>query len=222
MRYALPLILVLGLVWGLKSQFPYALSHPEDSRQLVYLVMFLVLVAGGAGLWRMRAAQAARDAALWLGLILVLVLGYSTRGQWRYSRFMAALVPSRIHVTEEGAMTVDMAQDGHFHLEAEINGTPVYFLVDTGATDIVLTAADARSIGIDPDTLNYSKRYSTANGQSRGAPVMLPNMVVGPFTLKDVPASVNGSPMDTSLLGMAFLTQFREYSVSGDTLTLTP
>ena len=47
-------------------------------------------------------------------------------------------------------------------------------------------------------------------------------MVVGPYTLNNVPASVNSAAMDMSLLGMSFLKQFREYRVTGDTLTLYP
>lgn len=223
MRILLPIVLILGLVLVLKVQFPYALNRPDQMIKLFYLVLFLVLMASGTGLLsRMTTTQLARDAMIWAAIIVVLVIAYGFRGEWRYSRFMAALMPSRIHSTKDGGLSIDMAQDGHFHMEIEVNGAPMDFLVDTGASDIVLSAVDARSAGFDIETLNYSKTYSTANGKSRGAPVSIDSMVVGPYTLNNVPASVNSGPMDTSLLGMAFLSQFKEYRVTGDTLTLTP
>jgi aspartyl protease family protein len=159
---------------------------------------------------------------VWLAIIAVLVLGYSMRGELSGSRFMAALMPSRIHTTEDGGLSIDMSQDGHFHMQIEVNGVPLDFMVDTGASDIVLSPQDARRAGYDPDTLNYTKFYNTANGTSKGAPVVINRMVVGAYTLDKVPASVNSASMSTSLLGMTFLRQFKEYRVTGDTLTLYP
>ncbi len=223
MRFWFVILLVAALVLLLKTQFPYALNRPDQITQVLYLGLFIALIASGSGLMRrVTLTQAARDAMVWVAIILVLVLGYSFRGEWRYSRIMTALIPSRIHKTDDGGLSIEMAQDGHFHMEVEINGVPVDFLVDTGASDIVLSPEDAVSAGYQPETLNYTKIYSTANGTGSGAPVSIATMVVGPYTLNNVPASVNSAAMDMSLLGMSFLKQFREYRVTGDTLTLYP
>ena len=223
MRVWLPIALIAGLVLLLKAQFPYAVTQPDQMMWLVYLLFVIVLIFSGSGMIRrMHGAQMARDAMIWLAIIVVLVLGYSFCNDLQYSRLGAALIPSRIQKTADGGLSINMAQDGHFHMEAEVNGVRMNFMVDTGASDIVLSPRDAKNAGFPIETLNYSRTYHTANGTGSGAPIIIKTMRVGPFMLTDIPASVNAAAMDTSLLGMAFLKQFREYHVNGDTLTLYP
>jgi aspartyl protease family protein len=125
-------------------------------------------------------------------------------------------------VVEGGAVSFRTAKGGHFVIEAEINGVALRLLVDTGASDLVLSPADARRLGFDVAALDYSRRYRTANGIVFGAPVMLGRVRVGPIALDDVRASVNGAKMARSLLGMSFLGRLSGYEVSDDTLTLKP
>jgi clan AA aspartic protease (TIGR02281 family) len=109
---------------------------------------------------------------------------------------------------------------GHYVVVAAVNGAPVTFLVDTGASDIVLTMADAERLGFQPATLRFSQRFATANGETRGAPVVLRELRVGQFSLFDVPASVNEAPLRVSLLGMSFLRQLDGYGVERGRLVL--
>ena len=74
-------------------------------------------------------------------------------------------------LTEAGRIEVPRANDGHYYLTLGINGTPVEFMVDTGASQMVLTAGDARRAGIDTADLAYVGRAMTANGEVRTAPV---------------------------------------------------
>ena len=109
---------------------------------------------------------------------------------------------------------------GHFHVAATANGVGITFLVDTGASAIVLGKRDARRAGIDVGHLTFDGRASTANGIVRTAAAHIARLSVGPFTFTDVPVSVNETELDEPLLGMTFL---RRLSVSIDkgTLTLT-
>jgi clan AA aspartic protease (TIGR02281 family) len=109
---------------------------------------------------------------------------------------------------------------GHYVIEAAVNGAPVTFLVDTGASDIVLTLDDARRIGLQPSALEYTQRYATANGEVRGAPVVLRELRIGQLRLFDVDASVNEAPLGISLLGMDFLEQLSSYEVERGRLIL--
>jgi aspartyl protease family protein len=93
-------------------------------------------------------------------------------------------------------------------------------MVDTGASDVVLSPADARRLGFDLAELKFTRIYQTANGTVRGAPVRLRRITIGPIEIEDVRASVNGAPMGTSLLGMSFLGRLMGYEVTTDTLTL--
>ncbi|MSU89873.1 TIGR02281 family clan AA aspartic protease [Rhodobacteraceae bacterium 2CG4] len=105
-------------------------------------------------------------------------------------------------------VTLRRAFDGHFYSEVEVNGAPVRFVVDTGATVVILSREDARRIGLDPDALDYTGRARTANGEVRMAPVTLDEMTLAGVTMRNVRAAVNGGALDTSLLGMSFLRLF--------------
>ena len=159
-------------------------------------------------------------ATVWIAIALLLVLGYSYRDVIMSSRLVAELMPSRPIVNAEGALVVRAGDNGHFFVDAEVNGAMVKFMIDTGASDIVLSPRDARRAGYALADLKYTRAYNTANGVVGGAPVMLDSLKVGPVEIRDIPASVNGAEMDGSLLGMTFLRQFREYRVEGNSLIL--
>ena len=136
-------------------------------------------------------------------------------------RVVGALDPAQ-GVESAGAVTYHANRSGHFVIAAEVEGEPVLFLVDTGASDVVLSPADAARLGFDLNTLDYSNRYRTANGIGQGAPVVLAQVALGPIRLDDVQASVNLAAMDVSLLGMSFLSRLAGYEVAGERLTLRP
>jgi aspartyl protease family protein len=122
--------------------------------------------------------------------------------------------------SEAWQYVVEAGPQGHFVIEAEVNGVPVTFLVDTGASEIVLTLADARRLGFDPRRLEFSQRFRTANGEVQGAPVQLRELRLGQFSLYDLDASVNAAPLPVSLLGMSFLERLRGYRVEDHRLIL--
>lgn len=223
MRTGIIIAAVLLLVMVLMWQFPYVMGNADRNAHILYLMLMIVLVAGGSGaVRRMSSTAAVRDAALWLAIMLVICLGYGYRHELQGTKLYGLLVPTAVQVTAEGALRVHAAENGHFYIEAEINGSAERFLVDTGASDIVLSPRAAYVAGFDVQSLNYSRAYETANGRVTAAPVMIDVLQVGPVTLRDVPASVNGAEMDESLLGIAFLKSFASYTVDGDTLTLYP
>jgi clan AA aspartic protease (TIGR02281 family) len=115
---------------------------------------------------------------------------------------------------------VEAGAHGHFVLDAVVDGVPLTFLVDTGASDIVLTLDDARELGFLPQDLEFSQRFRTANGEVRGAPVRLRELRIGQFSLYDLDASVNEAPLAISLLGMGFLEQLAGYEVDDGRLIL--
>jgi aspartyl protease family protein len=108
---------------------------------------------------------------------------------------------------------------GHVYIDALVNGVPVHFLVDTGATLVSLTLNDARAAGIDPSTLAFTVRTSTANGPSAGARVTLQDVQIGQMPVYDVSALVHRN-LGISLLGQSFLTRLRSYNMQNGQLTL--
>ncbi len=113
------------------------------------------------------------------------------------------------------------AFDGHFYTDAQVNGRVLRFVVDTGATLVVLSREDASAAGLNPDALSYDRRARTANGSVAMAAVTLQEVVIGGVRLRGVRAAVNSAPMDTSLLGMSLLSEFRRMEIEGDRLRLT-
>ena len=109
---------------------------------------------------------------------------------------------------------------GHFVVAGLVDGVKIKFLVDTGATDVVLNSGDAMRLGLNFKQLSFDKIYQTANGIVRGAPVKLGRVKIGPIEITNVRASVNGADMTNSLLGMSFLSRIGGYEVIGDRLTL--
>jgi aspartyl protease family protein len=219
-----------GLIAWLISNYPSALDGPDDKASLIYYVLWGLLlgsaIVGILGVNRrgLRAtlAFAAKSGLAWVVIAAVLILGYSYRYELGNikNRILGELAPASPIVTRPGRLAVRAGPNGHFFIDAEVNGEPVRFLVDTGASDIVLSPADARRVGFDPGRLSYTRVYSTANGIVRGAPVTLRSLRVGPLRLSDMPASVNGAAMNGSLLGQSFLKRLKGYSVRKGVLTL--
>lgn len=220
------LLLVAGLgalVWILLEIFPQRQLGQADWVQLVKLSAIVVVCSSGLlFLRRVPLRETLRNAAIWAAIAGVLLIGYSYREDFSNvgARLSGELLPSQAIDLGEGEVEIRAGRDGHFTVTAEVNGQPVDFLVDTGASDIVLSPADARRLGYDPAQLSFTRHYNTANGLGRGAPVRLDSLAVGPIVFNDLPASVNEAPMGESLLGMTFLRQLDSYEVRRDRLIL--
>lgn len=189
----------------------------NDPASLVYLV----ILGSAIGLWffaqnRQSLGKLAQQAAAW-GLIFIGAI--AVVGLWGDIRQTVA--PSQNVVADSGQIEVPRAPDGHYYLTAEINGEPVRFVVDTGATQIVLTKEDARRAGLDLDGLVYLGRANTANGEVRTAPVRLDRVTIGPIEDSNVRAVVNDGVMEGSLLGMEYLQRFSSVEIGGGKLVLT-
>ncbi len=117
-------------------------------------------------------------------------------------------------------LIIQASQGGHFLVEADLNGTSVLFLIDTGARALVLTPADAARVGIHVSDRDFTQRVRTANGVVRAAPMRLDSLRIGQLWVTDLEAWVNEAPMGISLLGMTFLQRLGSYEVRDGTLYL--
>jgi aspartyl protease family protein len=139
----------------------------------------------------------------------------------RQDRAGAAAAPAGA-VQGDGWNSITVASDdgGHFLVEATVNGVGVTFLVDSGASAVVLSPEDARRAGYRASQLRFTGTASTANGDVRLAPVSLRELRVGQLSLRGLPAVVNGAPMPVSLLGMSFLNRLEAWDAKRDRLVL--
>jgi aspartyl protease family protein len=120
----------------------------------------------------------------------------------------------------EKAVRIRIRADGHYYARAQINGVSATLLVDSGAATVVLKAADARDAGVDLDALSFTIPMQTAHGPAYAAGVRLRQLRVGVIVIPDVEVLVvQPGRLETSLLGMSFLSRLRSYEFSGEFLT---
>lgn len=182
---------------------------------LIYLIVLGLAVAG----WffaqnRESLGKTTQQMLIW-GLIFIGVIG--AVGLWQDIRDD---VMPRQSIAGDGRIEVPLSRDGHYYLTLEIEGEPITFTVDTGASGVVLSPDDARRIGLDPATLDYLGEAMTANGIVRTARVTLENVRLGTIEEGPLRVYVNEAEMDGSLLGMDYLRRFERIEIARGRLVL--
>lgn len=190
----------------------------DQVAQLIYLMVLLAALGGSLlfGLRRGEGGRLARHAASW-GLIFIGAI--AAIGLW--SDIRSTVAPRQEVFAAENRVVLPRGRDGHFHLRLEIGGTPVDFLVDTGASNVVLSRPDAERLGIDLDALAYFGTAMTANGPVRTARVRLTDVKLGEIEEPTLTAWVTDGEMPGSLLGMDYLRTFDRIEIEKDRLVLT-
>jgi aspartyl protease family protein len=192
-----------------------------DKAQAIYLAIILVVVlAGSAVLRRQSIGRTLSMLLIWVAIFGLIAFTANRRED--VLALLGETDPAVASSAPGGGVAIKGHADGHFWVRATINGEPTLFLVDTGASDVVLSQASARAAGIDVDNLSYDRAALTANGTVRGATVRLKTIDVGGIVRSDMPATVTQGPLDTNLLGMRFLRSLSGWRVERDTLVLQP
>lgn len=220
------IVVAAGIVLLLSSDASALVGLSEAQlMQLVPLVAILIFIAGGMFSRRHRFSTLLGGLALWAAIFGAALVGYTYREDISLvaSRVFGELVPGVASVDgTRGVATFRGGRDGHFPINATVNGAEVRTIFDTGASAVVLTEADARKAGYDPSGLSYTVQVSTANGTGRAAAVTLDRIEVGGIVRNNVRAFVAAQgALDTSLLGMSFLSTLSSYGVRGNSLELT-
>lgn len=109
--------------------------------------------------------------------------------------------------------------NGHFYTAADVNGQPIKFMVDTGATGVALTVADAKAAGIAVDRSQFESVGTGAGGTVYGQRVHIRELAVEGKRIGDLTAVVIDG-LTISLLGQAYLRTLDSVQISGDTMTL--
>ena len=228
---SLGLLIIAGVLLVVRHDTgPIAGLEAGEIAALISGVALLIFIGAPAiNRYRGRNGAAARDAAIWAGLGLLLVAGYTMRTELKtaadrvITEFTPAGRPLAVPGVSPGeiAVRIRMHQSGQFLVDTEINGIGVSTVVDTGASNVVLTQSDAGRLGLLTDSLSYSVPVSTANGMAFSAPALLDRVMIGDLRLDRVEALIaKPGTLDKSLLGMSFLRRLRSYKVAGDMLTL--
>lgn len=174
-----------------------------------------------------RSGSMLKSTLVVLGMCVIgtLAVGLMLRGMAppapKSSMVRPAALPARSEARPTpNALVYHADGSGHFLVDASVNGAPVRFLVDTGATAVTLSPADARAAGLARADLDFSRTVTTAHGEARAAAATLRDVRLEQLELDDVPAMVMEQPMPVSLLGMSFLSRLSGYSIHDGVLTL--
>lgn len=205
------------VLWGCDVT---ALDSRGDQIRIVVLAVLLAIFL--PTLFVGTLSRNLRSLLIWTLLLGVLFTGYTAWQQHRLdiTALTTELFPQRPATRIPGEARVRAKPGGDFVVRGTVNDVPVTFLVDTGASEVVLSRADARRVGIDPETLDYVRRFRTANGTVFGAPIRLREVAVGDVRVAGVRGSVTDSDLEISLLGMSFINRLSGFELSRGILTM--
>ena len=183
-----------------------------------YILMALMLVVGALMARREPAARMFTMALAWVAIFAAGFVLFTFRDNfsWVAQRLKAEAIGTPV---EEGAETrIPMAIDGHFWVDAKLNGRNVKFLVDSGATTTTIDRSTARSAGIDVSS-RRDRVVRTGNGVIRVASGRADELTIGGITRRDVALKIADN-VDLNVLGMNYLSSLSRWGVEGRWLVL--
>jgi aspartyl protease family protein len=198
------------------------LSIDDIGAITVRIILLVFLVGSVIAMFRHRPSGALASIGIWLLVVLVIATGYTYRFELGQigDRILSELIPGR-PATQGVTVEIARGRSSEFQIAADINGTRIPMILDTGASTVVLTQEAARAAGLQTNTLNYSATVETANGRTQAAPVTLDRLAVGGIVERSVPALVaQPGRLRSNLLGMSFLNRLQGWDVRGDKLVL--
>ncbi|HEV2364363.1 MAG TPA: TIGR02281 family clan AA aspartic protease [Caulobacteraceae bacterium] len=221
----LGLMTVAGVAFLLFARFfPGRLSGLDKGEALRDFALLALVSSGLLAASRIDLGRGLRHLSIWILIVAVLFAGYAFKDDLAGAALKArlALIPEAPARGADGSIALSRSDDGGFYVIGQANGVPMRFLIDTGASDIVLAPEDAQRLGIDLAALHFVRPGETANGVAFAAPYTLSSLQVGPVKLYNVPVTVNRAPMSASLLGTPFLRRLASFEIRGDRVILKP
>ncbi len=203
-----------------------ACQTPTSPASSISGLIASVIGAGVVGAHR-NIGEMVKNLLIWVVMILGLATGWLYQDQAKEAvlRVAGGLAPGRpVTVSDEKGLAVlirEISSTAIVEAAGDVNGQPVNFLIDTGATSITLSHRDALSIGFTEGELNYSLIINTANGQARAAPVRLDSVAIGTVERRGLRATVaEPGRLDQSLLGMNFISSLTAFEMRRDEVIL--
>jgi aspartyl protease family protein len=190
-----------------------------STENMMYLIAAIALLAYlGSGLLRRREEQGSKLVQYALIWGLIFLGGILAIGAWEDIKY--SMIGRNGKQMSDGGISIPRGKSGHYEVSLLMNGEPVDFIVDTGATNIVITKEDARRIGFDPENMRYLGQASTANGIVRTHMVRVAKVEIGDIVDENVKVWVNDGELFQSLLGMAYLEKFGRITIESGMMKL--
>jgi len=196
-------------------------NEGDQAVHVIYLVGVLVLVASSLLVRRIPIGQGLKMLAAWVMIFAAAFIIFTMKEDFA-ALWNRVVLETRGGVVQEERgqeLRVRRSPDGHFWVDARINGEPVRFLVDSGATTTSISRAVAERAGIEPST-GFPAMVRTANGIVSVERGRAETLKVGNIERRDVAVHISEAFGDMNVIGMNFLSSLSGWSVEGRTLIL--
>ena len=185
----------------------------------IYYLIVAVAVASSLFAMRLPIGKVLKMAAAWVAIFGVGFIIFSFRSEFTGVGQRLRAEATGASITDGQTVRIPMADDGHFWVDATVNGRPLRFMVDSGATVTTVSIDSAKAVGMPIGTERTA--ISTANGTTQAIKGYADKLEVGTIQRTDFPIDINEHD-DTNLLGMNFLSSLSRWKVEGNYLVLQP
>ncbi len=199
------------------------MNEGDQAVHLIYLAGVLVLVASALLVRRIPIGQGLKMMAAWVLIFAAAFIVFTLRNDFAalWNRIVLETRGGVVQEQDGEELRVRQSSDGHFWVNAELNGEPVRFLIDSGATTTSISREVAERAQIRMSR-GFPAMVRTANGIVSVQRGRADTLSVGTIERKDVGVHVSEAFGDMNVIGMNFLSTLSSWSVEGRTLILRP
>lgn len=194
----------------------------EDGPSLIWGVVCILLLMSSLAARRLPLGYVAKAAFAWIAIFAALFAIFSFRFEFKavWERVKADISGTAGQSVSGNEITIRRQDDGHYWLQVDVNGKPVRFMIDSGATTTAVNASTARETGIQVHADGYPVFLSTANGRVTAQRGIIQSFKIGTHEIGQHNVVVSDSFGDTNVLGMNFLDSMQSWKVEGNVMTL--
>ena len=194
----------------------------EDGPSLIWGVVCILLLLSSLAARRLPLGYVAKAAFAWIAIFAALFAIFSFRFEFKavWERVKADISGTAGQSVRGEEITIRRQDDGHYWLQLDVNGKPVRFMIDSGATTTAVNANTARETGIEVDANGYPVFLNTANGSVAAQRGIIQSLKIGTHEIGQHNVVVSESFGDTNVLGMNFLDSMQSWKVEADVMTL--
>jgi aspartyl protease family protein len=194
----------------------------EDGPSLIWGVVCILLLLSSLAARRLPLGYVAKAAFAWIAIFAALFAIFSFRFEFKavWERVKADISGTAGQSVSGEEITIRRQDDGHYWLQVDVNGKPVRFMIDSGATTTAVNASTARETDIQVDAGGYPVFLNTANGRVTAQRGIIQSFKIGTHEIGQHNVVVSESFCDTNVLGMNFLDSMQSWKVEGNVMTL--
>jgi aspartyl protease family protein len=194
----------------------------EDGPSLIWGVVCVVLLVSSLAARRLPLGYVAKAAFAWIAIFAALFAIFSFRFEFVaiWERVKADILGTAGQSVSGDEIAIRRQDDGHYWLQVDVNGKPVRFMIDSGATTTAVNADTARETSIEVDADGYPVILDTANGRVTAKRGVIQLLKIDALEIPQHKVVVSESFGDTNVLGMNFLDSMQSWKVEANVMTL--